>query len=142
MITECAFQKRAGELWRSQQSMARGRGQIEFSRADFDAWLWLQVGVGVIRCPHCGAPIDALSLTIDHMQPRSAGGLFSLENMECICQACNQMKGNLTRDGFAALLNFARTALDPVDQFVLHERLLAAHHGAKQRYWRDRKKAA
>lgn len=150
MLTQEIFKERVEALWNSQKRMAapkkwksgkragavRNSGhQILFTKTDLTRWLWGGVGLNAIPCPYCRVPIDILSLTIDHVIPRSAGGEFRLENMQCICQDCNERKSNFSHNGFEDLLEFARTKLSPYDQGVLLGRLKAAHHGAAQRFF-------
>lgn len=151
MLTVEIFRERVDALWDSQKRMAAPRkwksgkraGKVKrqaapilFSKQDLSRWLWKQVGLNAIPCVYCRRPIDILSLTIDHVVPRSAGGEFSLENMQCICEDCNQRKGNLSHEAFEMLLRFARTELSAYDQGVLLARLKAAHHGSAQRFFR------
>lgn len=42
-------------------------------------------------CQYCGLKHD---LTLDHVQPTSAGGQWSWENLVTACTACNGKKGN------------------------------------------------
>jgi 5-methylcytosine-specific restriction endonuclease McrA len=151
MLTFDIFKKRATELWNSQKAMAApkkfksGRragmvrkpaAPITFTKDDLMRWLWEKVGLNAIQCRYCNAPIDILSLTLDHIMPRSAGGEFSLENMQCICTDDNARKGNLSHEGYLALLRLARTELSPYDQGILLSRLKAAHHGSPARFFR------
>lgn len=61
---------------------------------------WRQVPVsrrGVLRrdaqrCVYC----NASATTIDHVQPRSRGGLDSWENLVACCLDCNNLKSNRT----------------------------------------------
>jgi 5-methylcytosine-specific restriction endonuclease McrA len=156
MIDIEQFKERGKALWKSQQSMAAARywksgkrkGQvrvpaqeIHFKEVDLLRWLWQRVGINAIPCPCCSSvPIDILSLTIDHLTPRSAGGTFSLDNMEIICRDCNQRKGEMSQRAFRLLIDFIRRELAPVDQAVLMNRLKAAHHGARQRFNRPKAK--
>lgn len=43
-------------------------------------------------CVFCGAEAE----TVDHLLPKSRGGLTTLENMRPCCLLCNQAKSNLT----------------------------------------------
>ncbi|HEV2174014.1 MAG TPA: HNH endonuclease signature motif containing protein [Nitrospira sp.] len=156
MIDVDQFKKRGKELWKSQQSMAAARywktgkrkGQVRvpaqtiyFTEMDLLRWLWQRVGVNAVLCPCCNStPIDILSLTIDHIVPRSCGGQFSLDNMAIICKDCNQRKGEMSQGAFSKLLDFIRRELAPVDQATLLDRLKAAHHGARQRFNRPKAK--
>lgn len=156
MLTVDIFKTRVKALWKSQQGMAvakkwksgrragtirREAALIEFTEYDFGKWLWEKVGLNAIQCPSCKAPIDILSLTIDHITPRSAGGRFALENMQCMCHDCNARKGNISGRGYAELLTFAREKLSPYDFNALMSRLKAANAGSGRRFFRDKKKA-
>jgi len=48
------------------------------------------------RCGYCGVDEAAVGaeLTVDHYQPRSAGGSDDLENLIYACIKCNQYKGD------------------------------------------------
>lgn len=46
------------------------------------------------RCQYCGT--HTAPLTIDHIQPRSRGGMDSWENLTTACIPCNNKKGNRT----------------------------------------------
>jgi hypothetical protein len=50
------------------------------------------------RCEYCKCPADysSDSFSIDHIQPRQAGGLSSLENLAWSCQGCNGSKHKRT----------------------------------------------
>jgi 5-methylcytosine-specific restriction endonuclease McrA len=43
-------------------------------------------------CQYCGA--QGVPMTIDHIVPRSWGGLDAWENLVCACRACNARKGD------------------------------------------------
>lgn len=153
MLTVEIFDERVEALWASQKRMAapkkwhsgRRAGMvrtpalpIQFRKPDLRAWLWQKVGLNAVACPYCGVPIDILSLTLDHIFPRSAGGAFALDNTAVICRDCNERKGNLTHEAFTALLAFARENLSGYDQGVLLARLKAAHAGSANRFFRDK----
>ena len=46
-------------------------------------------------CQYCGAHHD---LTLDHVQPKSRGGLDIWENLVAACTRCNNHKGDRTPD--------------------------------------------
>ena len=51
------------------------------------------------RCVHCEEVVNLItdhpkSATIDHIVPISLGGLDSIRNMQLLCNACNNKKGN------------------------------------------------
>ncbi len=45
-------------------------------------------------CQYCGIQPGKNHLTVDHVVPRSKGGLTVWENVVTACAACNQRKGN------------------------------------------------
>ncbi len=45
-------------------------------------------------CQYCGSQPGKSHLTMDHVVPRSKGGLSVWENVVTACGACNQRKGN------------------------------------------------
>lgn len=52
------------------------------------------------RCVLCGRKISYDSMTLDHINPLSMGGIDSVENLQCTCKACNQFKGSVLPDDF------------------------------------------
>jgi 5-methylcytosine-specific restriction endonuclease McrA len=63
--------------------------QVKFSRRMIhkrDDW----------TCMYCGKQPGTESLTIDHIVPRSRGGLTTWTNTVCCCTGCNQRKNNRT----------------------------------------------
>lgn len=48
------------------------------------------------RCQYCGVQYPASQLSVDHVIPRSRGGLTSWENVVCCCLRCNSRKGGRT----------------------------------------------
>lgn len=55
------------------------------------------------RCAYCGRGAS----TIDHIVPRSRGGLSSWENLVAACHACNSAKGDRTLAELGWKLRFA-----------------------------------
>ncbi|HXE06671.1 MAG TPA: HNH endonuclease [Acidobacteriaceae bacterium] len=45
-------------------------------------------------CQYCGIILTAGELTLDHVIPRSRGGLSTWENLVACCHDCNRRKGN------------------------------------------------
>ena len=48
------------------------------------------------RCQYCARHLPSHQLSIDHVVPRSRGGITSWENLVCACLACNVKKGGRT----------------------------------------------
>lgn len=49
-------------------------------------------------CQYCGATPGRGQLTLDHILPRSRGGLTTWDNVVTACRACNLRKGDRTPD--------------------------------------------
>ncbi len=47
-------------------------------------------------CQYCGVILGSSELTLDHVLPRSRGGLSTWENLVACCHTCNRKKGNRT----------------------------------------------
>lgn len=47
------------------------------------------------QCQYCGVKPSKEELTIDHVNPRSRGGISEWENVVLACQRCNSRKGNM-----------------------------------------------
>jgi 5-methylcytosine-specific restriction endonuclease McrA len=47
-------------------------------------------------CQYCGRHFATSELSLDHVVPRSRGGITSWENIVCACVACNVRKGGRT----------------------------------------------
>ncbi len=45
-------------------------------------------------CQYCGTVLPSSELTLDHVVPRSRGGLSTWENLVACCHVCNRKKGN------------------------------------------------
>ena len=48
------------------------------------------------RCQYCGKKFPHSELSLDHILPRSRGGLANWENIVCSCLKCNVKKANRT----------------------------------------------
>src|SRR5437773_4295646 len=48
------------------------------------------------QCQYCGKKYPTTELSLDHITPRSQGGLSSWDNVVCACVACNVKKGGRT----------------------------------------------
>lgn len=47
-------------------------------------------------CQYCGRRLPRSELNLDHVVPRSQGGLSTWDNVVCSCHACNRRKGGNT----------------------------------------------
>ena len=48
------------------------------------------------QCQYCGKRFPTSELSLDHITPRSQGGVSSWENIVCACVECNVRKGGRT----------------------------------------------
>ncbi len=48
------------------------------------------------RCQYCGRRFSTSELSLDHVMPRSRGGIATWENIVCACVKCNVRKGGRT----------------------------------------------
>lgn len=48
------------------------------------------------RCQYCGGKFSTTELSLDHVVPKSQGGLANWENIVCACLSCNIRKGGRT----------------------------------------------
>jgi 5-methylcytosine-specific restriction endonuclease McrA len=62
-------------------------------------------------CQYCGYRFPTSELTLDHVLPRSQGGVSSWENLVCACVACNSRKGGRTPE--QAHMKLIRKAVRP-----------------------------
>ena len=63
------------------------------------------------RCQYCGHRFSTQHLSLDHVVPRSRGGLTNWENIVCACVACNVRKGGRTPQ--EARMNLVRHPIKP-----------------------------
>ena len=63
------------------------------------------------QCQYCGKQFPTSELSLDHVVPRSRGGITSWENIVCACVACNVRKGGRTPP--EARMNLVRHPLKP-----------------------------
>lgn len=62
---------------------------------------WLAVRHGM-ACAYCRTPICICVATLDHIEPRSAGGSNAWWNLAIACMSCNSSKGAQPVDVFLA----------------------------------------
>jgi 5-methylcytosine-specific restriction endonuclease McrA len=55
-------------------------------------------------CQYCGKHFPRTELNLDHVIPRSRGGISSWENVVCSCHGCNRRKGGRTPEEAGMLL--------------------------------------
>lgn len=57
-------------------------------------------GIDLSVCAYCSCPLDDYSRTVDHLYPRSKGGVLSNRNKRPCCQRCNSLKGDMDVNEF------------------------------------------
>lgn len=55
------------------------------------------------RCESCGASVADKAIDVDHIIPRSLGGLNDISNYQALCWECNTNKGNRDKTDFQEL---------------------------------------
>jgi len=63
------------------------------------------------QCQYCGRGFPTSELSLDHVVPRSRGGVTSWENIVCACVACNVRKGGRTPQ--EARMNLVKQPVKP-----------------------------
>ena len=71
------------------------------------------------HCYYCGDALDEYSRTIDHILPKSKGGVLSKKNKVYCCMQCNQLKGDKTPDEFLEFMGGYLLAMRKELQLVL-----------------------
>lgn len=65
------------------------------------------------RCEMCGASVADKAIDVDHIIPRSLGGLNDISNYQALCWECNTNKGNRDKTNLKELENqYARRQED------------------------------
>lgn len=74
-------------------------------------------------CQYCGQKFSRSDLNLDHVIPRSQGGISSWENVVCSCHSCNRHKGGRTpaQAKMKLVVQPRRPAWTPPLNISLHE---------------------
>ena len=73
------------------------------------------------QCQYCGRNYPTSELTLDHILPRSQGGVSSWTNLVCACVECNSRKGG--RTPHQASMKLIRKPVQPRRNPVINLRL-------------------
>lgn len=71
------------------KSFRRKKKPVKFSRHNImarDGW----------KCQYCGIKVNGQTMTMDHVVPRSQGGITRWSNIVAACSPCNAKKDNRT----------------------------------------------
>ena len=85
------------------------------------------------RCAACGVSSMERPLDIDHIIPRSWGGLTELENLQALCMSCNRAKSNRDDTDFIMLkkrMTYGKSSCRLCDhsKVIMGNRLACAMH--------------
>ena len=64
-----------------------------------------------LTCQYCAKTFSRKDLTVDHVLPRSRGGMHDWTNLTTACKRCNQKKGSLTPE--EAKMQLRRKPFEP-----------------------------
>jgi 5-methylcytosine-specific restriction endonuclease McrA len=84
------------------------------------------------RCQYCGRHFSSRELSIDHVIPRSQGGVTSWENVVCACMRCNVRKGGRTPE--QAHMNLVVKPMRPRRSPVLTVKLSDARYASWKQF--------
>ena len=88
-------------------------------------------------CQYCANKFRTQELTLDHVLPRSRGGLATWENIVLACQRCNRRKANRTPEeaGLALLRAPFRPRWTPILAIPVGRQRQAWSRFVSERYW-------
>lgn len=84
-------------------------------------------------CQYCAAPLTSTNITIDHIVPRSRGGINSYTNCVSSCYPCNRAKGNRTPE--EAKMRLINKPSAPTMGVVFDYRQMAIKHDGWKNYF-------
>lgn len=64
-----------------------------------------------------------MAATFEHIVPRSAGGYYTLQNGACVCERCNNLRGNMPLEVF----------FDQYEELLQHRREKPARDAAEKK---------
>ncbi len=82
------------------------------------------------QCQYCGNNFMKHQLTLDHVIPKSRGGLKSWENLSSCCVPCNQKKGNKTPS--EARMDMLKEPMEPSWRLWSSSTWMMRKHGSKK----------
>ena len=82
---------------------------LPYSSDEFADWLMREIGCNAFLCPYCNAPLDVLSMTLDHDVPLKSGGSNDFGNLVPCCADCNGLKHRLTGGEYLLVRGTLRT---------------------------------
>jgi hypothetical protein len=91
---------------------------VPYTSDEFAAWLLTTIGCNAFLCPYCNAPLDVLSMTLDHNVPLRPGG-NELPNLVACCADCNTLKGKMIGKDYLQFRRLMRELSAPAEANVL-----------------------
>lgn len=122
---------RLGKSGRREGKIIRPAIPVPYSSEQFATWLLQTVGCNAFLCPYCNAPLDVLSMTLDHGIPIAMGGGNDFPNLVPCCADCNTLKGKLTGDQYRDFRSIMRANMDPAAEAEILARLRAGALGQR-----------
>jgi 5-methylcytosine-specific restriction endonuclease McrA len=122
------------KLWKNGRLKGRTRWAgvpVPYSSEAFATWLLTEIGCNAFLCPYCKAPIDVLSMTLDHDVALHSGGTNEFNNLVACCADCNTLKGKLTGDQYRDFRALLRLNLDPAAEAEILQRLRSGAMGMR-----------
>jgi 5-methylcytosine-specific restriction endonuclease McrA len=97
-----SFASRTRNIYRHQT--ARAGEPLPYTLAELRAVVTEALAAGT--CPYCGWALTETNFSVDHHNPISRDGDFSIANILVCHLRCNKIKGNLTSHEFLHLTAF------------------------------------
>jgi 5-methylcytosine-specific restriction endonuclease McrA len=132
------------KLWKAGRMAGRVRWpgvDVPYTSDEFATWLLTEVGCNAFLCPYCSAPLDVLSMTLDHDFPLACGGSNETRNLVPCCRDCNELKGKMTGKEYMLFRDLMRK-LSPAAEGDVLQRLRFGLNGmrASQRSHAEKKR--
>lgn len=123
----------APKFWKKGRHAGKVRSHgmpVPYTSDEFANWLLQAYGCNCFLCPYCNAPIDVLTMTLDHVIALEAGGGNEFENLAGCCSDCNVIKGKLSGEQYCKFRLLLRQ-LHPAAEADILQRMRSAGLGMK-----------
>lgn len=122
----------------NKRSYRKGMGFAPFSLPAFRDWVEHTAPDDIVHCPYCKIVCTLSESAVDHDVPLGRNGELGFLNLDIICKACNDRKGQLTSVEFFALLSFLEIFNIDARQDILRRLQVANQLAAGQAWQRKR----
>lgn len=126
-------ERSAPTYWKSGRMKGRMKWpgvEVPYTSDEFATWLLTTVGCQAFLCPYCNAPLDVLSMTMDHDRPLKGGGTNEFGNLVPCCADCNTLKGKMNSANYLKFRLLLRE-LDPFAEADVLQRLRSGAMGMR-----------